>query len=183
MQVASLLTSSACGMTFAMNSFVKIFAAAAATSVLLAACGGGNDDDPTPSNEPGVLTVTASTLEGINGVYGNGALNLTGVDKKNPIGSQPELCSFKFDGANKFASPATGLGDIRYQPDANVLHTAYLTFADKEYGMANSDNTVVVRIQDQVRFEGKIMTATDGSNNTIRVDGIVPMRPDRPAGC
>lgn len=65
-----------------MHSLAQILATAAATSVLLTACGGGNDDDPTPSNEPGVLTVTASTLAGINGLYGNGTLNLTGVDKK-----------------------------------------------------------------------------------------------------
>jgi len=166
-----------------MHSLAKILAAAAATSVLLTACGGGNDDDPTPSNEPGVLTVTASTLAGIDGVYGNGALNLTGVDKKNPIGSEPEVCSFNFDGANKLASSATAFGDIRYRPDANVLHAAYLTFAGKEYSIANSDNTAVVRDRDQVRFEGKILTATDGSNNTIRVNGIVPMRGNRPSGC
>lgn len=166
-----------------MHSLTKILAAAAATSVLLTACGGGNDDDPTPSNEPGVLTVTASTLAGINGLYGNGTLNLTGVDKKNPIGSEPEVCTFKFDGANKVASNATASGDIRYRPDANVLYAAYLTFAGKEYSMANSDHTAVVRDRDQVRFEGKTMTATDGSNHTIRVDGIVPMRGDRPSGC
>lgn len=166
-----------------MNSLVKICAAAAAASVLLVACGGGNDDDPTPSNEPGVLTVTASTLSGIDGVYGNGALNLTGVDRKNPIGSTPELCSFNFDGANKLASNATAFGDIRYQSDANVLYAAFLNFAGKEYGIANADNTVVARSRDQVRFEGKTMTATDGSGNTIRVSGIVPLRGSRPAGC
>lgn len=166
-----------------MNSLVKICAATAVASVLLVACGGGNDDDPTPSNEPGVLTVTSSTLDGINGVYGNGTLNLTGVEKKNPIGSTPELCSFKFDGANKLASSATALGDIRYQPNSDVLYAAYLTFADKEYSISSADNTVVLRNRDQVRFEGKIMTATDGSNHTIRVNGIVPMRGDRPAGC
>lgn len=75
-----------------------------------------------------VLTVTASTLSGINGVYGNGALNLTGVDRKNPMGSTPELCSFNFDGANQLASNATAFGDIRYQSDAKVLYTAFLNF-------------------------------------------------------
>ena len=130
-----------------------------------------------------VLTVTASTLSGVNGVYGNGALNLTGVDRKNPMGSTPELCSFNFDGANQLASNATAFGDIRYQSDAKVLYAAFLNFDGKEYGIANADNTVVARDRDQVRFEGKTMTATDGSGNTIRVNGIVPMRGDRPAGC
>ena len=150
---------------------------------MLVACGGGNDDEPTPSNETGVLTVSSSTLDGINGVYGNGALNLTGVNKKNPLGSTPELCSFNFDGANKLASNATAFGDIRYQPNGKVLYAAFLTFSGKEYSMANADSTVVSRDSDHVRFEGKTMTATDGSNNTIRVNGIGPMRGDRPSGC
>ena len=66
-----------------MNAFhlLKTCTAIAAASVLLVACGGGNDDDPTPSNEPGVLTVTNATVSGLNGVYGNGALNLTDVSK------------------------------------------------------------------------------------------------------
>lgn len=166
-----------------MNSLAKLFATTAASCVLLAACGGGNDDDPTPSNQPGVLTVTASTLAGVNGVYGNGTLNLTEVDKKNPIGSTPELCSFNFDGANQLGSSATAFGDIRYQPDAHVLYAAFVTFSGKEYSIANADNTVVARDRDQVRFEGKTMTATDGSGNTIRVHGIVPIRGNRSAGC
>ena len=63
-----------------MKSMLKTCAALAAASVLLVACGGGNDDDPTPSNEPGVLTVSGATFSGLNGVYGNGAMNLTSVD-------------------------------------------------------------------------------------------------------
>ena len=85
--------------------FLKTCTALAATSVLLVACGGGNDDDPSPSNEPGVLTVSNATVDGLNGVYGNGALNLTDVDKKNPIGSVPELCTFRFDVPTRWARP------------------------------------------------------------------------------
>ncbi|MCE1191294.1 MAG: hypothetical protein LWW96_03970 [Acidovorax sp.] len=166
-----------------MKTLFKTCAALAATSVLLVACGGGNDDDPSPSNEPGVLTVTGASLEGLNGVYGNGALNLTDVDKKNPIGSTPELCTFKFDGANKVGSPATAFGDIRYRPDATNLHQVFLTFDGKEYASGEPADTAVVRESDQVRFTNKTLTATDGSNNTLRVSGIVPMRPNRPLGC
>ena len=150
--------------------FLKTCTALAATSVLLVACGGGNNDDPSPSNEPGVLTVSNATIDGLNGVYGNGALNLTDVDKKNPVGSVPELCTFRFDGANKVGSSATAFGDIRYRPDATSLHQVFLTFDGKEYG-------------DQVRFSGKTLTASDGSGATLRVSGIVPMRPNRPSGC
>ena len=166
-----------------MTSLFKTCAALAATSVLLVACGGGNDDDPTPSNEPGVLTVSNATVADLNGVYGNGALNLTDVDKDNPIGSVPELCSFKFDGANKVGSPATAFGDIRYRPDATGLHQAFLTFDGKEYASDEPTDTAVVRESDQIRFTGKTLFASDGSGATLRVSGVIPMRPNRPSGC
>ena len=51
-----------------MHSLLKTCAALAATSVLLVACGGGSDEEPTPSNEPGVLTVTDATVSGLNGI-------------------------------------------------------------------------------------------------------------------
>eukprot|EP01037_Dinobryon_pediforme_P009178 gene9178-9260_t len=162
--------------------FLMTCTALAATSVLLVACGGGNNDDPSPSNEPGVLTVSNATIDGLNGVYGNGALNLTDVDKKNPVGSVPELCTFRFDGANKVGSSATAFGDIRYRPDATSLHQVFLTFDGKEYGSGEPTDTAVVRESDQVRFSGKTLTASDGSGATLRVSGIVPMRPNRPSG-
>jgi hypothetical protein len=165
------------------TSLIKTCAVIAASSALLVACGGGNDDDPTPSNELGVLTVSSATIEGLNGVYGNGALNLTDVEKQNPVGSTPLLCAFRFDGANKVGSPATGFGDIRYRPDATGLHQVWLTFDGKEYGSDDSVDTVVARDSDQIRFTGKTLTATDGSSATLRVSGIVPMRPNRPSGC
>lgn len=166
-----------------MPSFLTTCAALAATSVLLVACGGGSDDDPSPSNEPGVLTVTSATVGGLNGVYGNGALNLTNVDKQNPIGSVPELCAFRFDGANKVGSSATAFGDIRYRPDATGVHQVFLTFDGQEYGSGEPTDTAVVHDQDLVRFTGKTLTATDDSGATLRVTGVVPMRANRPAGC
>jgi hypothetical protein len=166
-----------------MNPLFKTCAALAATSVLLAACGGGNDDDPTPSNEPGVLTVTNATHGELNGVYGNGALNLTNVEKNNPVGSVPQLCSFKFDGANKVGASATAFGDIRYRPDANSLHQTFLTFDGKEYASDEPTDTLVVRESDQIRLSGKTLFATDGSSATLRVSGVVPLRPNRPLGC
>ena len=164
--------------------FLKTFSVIAASSVLLVACGGGgNDDDPTPSNEPGVLTVTSATLSDLNGVYGNGAMNLTDVEKNNPIGSAPEVCAFNFDGANKVGSPATACGDIRYRPDAGELYKVFLTFDGKEYGSDQPLDTAVVRESNQVRFNRTTLTATDGSANTLRVSGVVPMRSNRPSGC
>ena len=162
---------------------LKTSTALADTSVLLFACGGGNDDDPSPSNEPGVLTVSNATVDGLNGEYGNGAINLTDVDKKNPIGSVPELCTFRFDGAARVGSSATAFGDIRYRPDATSLYQAILTFDGKEFGSGEPADTAVVRENDPVRFTGKTLTASDGSGATLRVSGIVPMRPNRPLGC
>jgi hypothetical protein len=166
-----------------MKSLLKTCSALAAASALLVACGGGNSDDPTPSNEPGILTVVDATLPGLNGVYGNGALNLTEVDKKNPIGSVPELCTFRFDGANKVGSPETAFGDVRYRPDATGLHQIFVTFAGKEYSNGDTVDTVVARDSNQVRLSSKTLAATDGSGNTLKVSGIIPMRPNRPLGC
>ena len=130
-----------------------------------------------------MLTVTEASLSSLNGVDGNDGMNLTDVDKKNPIGEVPELCTFRFDGANKVGSPATAFGDIRYRPDASGLHQAFLRFDGKEYGSDTADHTAVVRESDQVRFSGKKLFATDGSDATLRVTGIVPLRPGRPSGC
>ena len=80
-------------------------------------------------------------------------------------------------------SSATAFGDIRYRPDATSLHQVFLTFDGKEYGSGEPADTAVVRASDQVRFTGKTLTASDGSGATLRVSGIVPMRPNRPSGC
>lgn len=165
------------------SSLFKTCAAVAASSVLLVACGGGNDDDPVPSNQPGVLTVTEATVTSLNGVYGDNALNLTDVDKKNPIGQVPELCTFRFDGARKVGSPALAFGDIRYRPDAVSLHQAFLTFDGREYGSDTAEDTAVERESNAVRFTNKRLYATDGSDATLRVTGVVPMRGGRPSGC
>lgn len=167
-----------------MNSFARLCAAGAVSALMLAACGGSDgDDDTRPTNEPGVLTVTRATLPGLDGVYGNGKLNLSPVDKANPIGSDPQRCKFKFDGADKLGSNATAFGDIRYLPDATQLYEAFLTFSGTEFAIANGNGTSVVRGSDQVRFDNTTLTSTDGKGTTIRVNGIVPMLGGRPAGC
>ncbi len=160
---------------------LRTCAALAASAALLTACGGGNDDDPTTSEQLGVLTVTGSNTAGINGVYGDGNLNLTDVDKKNPIGSDPEVCTFKYDGANKVGATGTAFGDVRYRPDAANVYQAYLTFNGKEYGALDWSNVAVVRDTNRIRLTGKIVEASDGDR--ITVNGIIPMRPNRPSGC
>lgn len=170
-----------------MNSFVRTSCAAAvaaATALLLSACGGGNDDDPTPSDQLGVLTVTGSTVDGLNGVYGDGNINLTDVDKKNPIGSYPEVCTFRFDGANRVGGSGQAFGDIRYQPDATSVYEAFFTFMDREFRADDGwSDVAVVRDTDCIRLVNKTLTATDGSGARVTVSGVIPMRPNRPSGC
>ena len=117
-------------------------------------------------------------------MYGDGTLNLTDVERKNPIGSTPELCSFKFDGAHKVG--ATGIeafGDLRYESGGDGLYVLYLTFDGREYTSDELVNTAVRRDLDQVILNGKLLRASDGSGATVKVDAIIPMRGNRPAGC
>ena len=158
-------------------------AAAIVAAALLTACGGGNDDDPSPSDQPGVLTVTGSTVDGLNGIYGDGNINLTDVDKKNPVGSYPEVCTFRFDGANRVGGNGQAFGDIRYRPDAAVVYEAFFTFLDREFRADDWGDVSVVRDADRIRLVSKTLIATDGSGARVTVSGIVPMRPGRPSGC
>jgi len=155
--------------------------AAAAAALALTACGGGNDDDPSPSEQPGVLTVTGATVDGLNGVYGDGNINLTDVDKKNPVGSYPEVCTFRFDGAHRVGGSGQAFGDIRYRPDSGVVYEAFLTFMGREFGASDWGDVAVVRASDRIRLVNKVLT--DDSGARITVSGVIPMRPNRPSGC
>lgn len=166
-----------------MNTTPLACAAVAASALFLTACGGGNNDDPTPSDQPGVLTVSGAQAAGVNGIYGDGALNLTDVDKKNPVGSDPEVCTFRFDGANKVGGGGTAFGDIRYRPNADTIHVVYLNISGREYASGEAADSLVDRERDRVRLANKRFTATDGSGDEARVSGIVPMRAGRPSGC
>ncbi|AVP56917.1 hypothetical protein [Pulveribacter suum] len=155
--------------------------ATTATAFLLAACGGGNDDDPTPSERTGVLTVTGATAPGFDGIYGDGNVNLTGVEKNDPIGSKPEVCAFKFDGINRVAGAGQASGDVRYRPDAGVVYEAYLTFMGSEFGSSDWSDVSVVRSTDRIRLAGKVLENDKGVK--ITVSGLIPMRGNRPGGC
>ena len=167
-----------------MNTLLKTVASGLAVAALLSACGGGNDDDPTPSDRTGILTITDASVSGLDGVYGNGDLNLTDVEKRNPIGSEPEVCAFRFDGANRVLGQGSAGGDVRYQPGVSVVYQVFLTVNGREFSN-NKDgtDTEVQRNRDRIEFNRKILTATDNSGVTLRVTGLVPMRGGRPAGC
>ena len=168
-----------------MKTLQKSVAAAVAAAALLSACGGGgNDDDPTPSDRTGVLTVTEASVSGLDGVYGNGSLNLTDVEKNNPIGSNPEVCAFKFDGANRVAGEGTASADVRYLPNADTVYLMFLTVNGREFSnKQDGTDTEVQRDRDRIQFNRKTFTATDNSGATLRLSGLVPMRGSRPSGC
>ncbi|WP_313314694.1 hypothetical protein [Pulveribacter sp.] len=155
--------------------------AVTAAALTLTACGGGNDDDPEPSERTGVLTVTSATAPGFDGVYGDGNVNLTDVDKKNPVGSYPEVCTFKFDGINRVAGSGQASGDVRYRPDSAVVYEAFISFMGSEFGASDWGDVQVVRSTDRIRLVNKVLENDQGVR--ITVSGVIPMRGNRPGGC
>lgn len=170
---------------------VKHCTALAAASVLLVACGGGDssDEDLVTVTDPGVLTVTRSTIRDLDGAYGSGPLNVSEVGKVTlagkdaPAGTGTELCAFSFADAVKDNSSAVAFGYMGYRPDANTLYQLVVNVDGHEYGADNPTDTFVVRQLDHVRIDRQTLLATDGSGATIRVSGTVPMLHNRPVGC
>ena len=89
---------------------------AVAMGLLLSACGGGSDE-PVGTPIAATLTVTAATNSSLNGVYTTNTVSLGTVDKINPVGGEPEVCSFRFSGL--VGPGGTMDGDIRYLPGSN----------------------------------------------------------------
>jgi hypothetical protein len=149
--------------------------------VLLTACGGGSDD-PEPTPIPASLTVSSATSAGLNGVYSTLAVSLAAVEKINPVGGDPEVCSFRFSG---LARPGGGLmdGDIRYIPGTNALRTIFISISGLEFVSRDTTSAAVDRANNEVDLTGKVLTASTGVASTITVTGSVPMRGNRPEGC
>lgn len=170
---------------------VKHCTALAAASVLLVACGGGDgpDEDLVTVTDPGVLTVTRSTIPELDGAYGSGPLavsevgKLTLAGKDAPANGDTELCAFSFDGAVKDTSPAVAFGYMGYLPSSTTLYRLVVNVDGHEYASDNPTDTFVVRNLDHVRIDRQTLLAADGSGATIRVSGTVPMLPNRPIGC
>jgi hypothetical protein len=159
--------------------------ASAALIALLAACGGGNNDDPQPTDKDALFTVTSATAADTNGAYGTLNIALTDIEKRNPIGSDPEVCAFRYDSLSKIGNAAIkSNGDIRFLPNTNDLRVAYVTVNGREYSATGAGDSSVSRDAARVTFSNKPFTATDGSGNTLRLSGFIPMRRDRaPSGC
>ena len=151
-----------------------------ASAGVLAACGGGSDDpDPTPI--AATLTVSDSTNGLFNGVYTTSTVSLAAVEKVNPIGGEPEVCSFRFSGLRGPAGEMTG--DVRYIPGTDALRVIFVAINGVEFVSRDTTNAAVNRPDNQVDLRGKTLTASTGVASTITLTGSIPMRGDRPEGC
>jgi hypothetical protein len=153
---------------------------AVALGLLLSGCGGGSDD-PIVTPISATLTVTAATNASLNGVYSTNTVSLAAVEKLNPTGSEPEVCSFRFSG---LAGPAGTMdGDIRYLPGTNALRVVFVSINSIEFSSRDTTNAAVDRPNNEVDFTGKQLTASTGVPSTITLTGSMPMRGNRPEGC
>jgi hypothetical protein len=163
-----------------MNRRLPLIASAIASAVLLVACGGGSDN-PEPTPIGATLTITNATNASFNGVYMTSTVSLAAVEKINPIGGEPEVCSFRFSGLVGPGGPMTG--DIRYLPGTNTLHVIFLSINSIEFSSRDSVNATVNRANNTIDLNAKVLPASTGVASTVTVTGSVPMRGSRPEGC
>ncbi len=168
-----------------MNTSLKTFSvlsAVLAAAALLSACGGGGDslDERAAS-----LTVTNASASGLDGTYGDGNINATEVTQVPATGTDPVLCSFGFNGADRVGGDGTASGTVRYATNADALYRLVLNVRGREFATANGDgdDTDVHHSRDYIEIVNKRLTATDGTGDTLRVTGLLTLRGNRPAGC
>jgi hypothetical protein len=153
---------------------------AVAMGVLLSACGGGSDD-PEVTPISATLTVTAATNASLNGVYTTNTVSLAAVEKINPIGGEPEVCSFRFSGLT--GPGGTMNGDIRYLPGTNALRVVFVDINSIEFSSRDTTNAAVDRPNNEVDFTAKVLPASTNVASAITLTGSMPMRRNRPEGC
>lgn len=179
------------------KSFSAVLAAVAAAA-LLTACGGGGDSDvvfedeePESSGRNGSVVLASSDRAGFDGTYANTDVRLNEVEKFNPVGSDPELCRYRFDRLVKPADTRFVKGDIRYQPGTPTVRVMFITvYRDQdvtgvEYSLDEPTGATVNRTTNQVNFAGARFTSTNtaGARDTITLTGNIPMLDNRPEGC
>jgi hypothetical protein len=157
-------------------------AATVLAASLMSGCGGGAGD-PEPTSTNASVTVTSATNASLNGIYATSALNLSDVEKRNPIGSEPEVCSFRFSGLAQVGSDRGMDGDIRYLPGTNTLHVIFVSIAGTEFSTRDPANATVDRNNNEIDITGKLLNASSGSAEAITLTGSIPMRGNRPQGC
>ena len=154
-----------------------------AIATLVSGCGGGGGDDA--GERVGFLTITSASASDLDGSYGEGSANVTEVVKLAATGADPEVCSFGFSGADRIGGSGTAAGDVRYQPNADSVYRIRLTVRGRDFSTGNADgsDTDIHHSRDIIELSRKRLTATDGSGDTLRATGLIPMRGGRPAGC
>ena len=80
------------------------------------------------------------------------------MEKINPIGGEPEVCSFRFSG---LAGPGGTMdGDIRYLPGTNALRVVFVAINSIEFSSRDTTNAAVDRPNNEVDFTGKVLPAS-----------------------
>ena len=74
-------------------------------------------------------------------------------------------------------------GDIRYIPGTNELRVVFMSISGTEFSSRTVPGAAVDKPNNEVDFNGKILTASSGSGAVISVSGSIPMRTGRPEGC
>ena len=74
-------------------------------------------------------------------------------------------------------------GDIRYIPGTGSgLYVAFVSISGAEYSSRTTDNVLIDKSSNELRFAGKRLTA--GNGDALTLTGSIPMRPEsRPEGC
>lgn len=158
-------------------------------AALLSACGGGDEGavveekDPSPSGLSATMTVSAAGNADLNGIYSTNDVALNNVTKVNPIGGDPETCRFRFSGLVQAVGGRQMDGDIRYIPGNVEVRTTFVSINTIEFRLEGSAGAAVDRANNRVVYTGAVLTSTQGTGQTITLNGAIPMRGDRPEGC
>ena len=164
------------------SALLKTLGSGIALGLLLAGCGGGSDE-PGPTTYNATLNVVGATDPTLNGVYTTGSISLSGVDKINPIGGEPEVCSFRFSGLQQVGNTRMLDGDIRYIPGNPEVRTTFISIAGAEFALQGTAGAAVDRANNRVNYTGAVLTSTQNTGRTITVTGSIPMLGNRPEGC
>jgi hypothetical protein len=163
------------------------FAASAVLVSVLAACGGGDDDadsgDPQPRAIPATIAVPAASDASLTGTYSSNTIALNEVTKFNPVGGDPETCRFRFAGLQQSGTTRLMDGDIRYVPGTTELRVAFVSINTIEFRIQGTGGVFIDKPNNRVVFTNAVLTSTQGSANTITLNGAIPMLGGRPEGC
>ena len=160
---------------------------AVSLTAVLAGCGGGGGDfenDPRSSGRSGALTVSNAGDTSLNGIYSSSDVLLNDVEKFNPVGGDPETCRTHFSHLEQAPGGRLMDGELRYLPGTNLLRVSFVSINTIEFRLDGSTNATVDRANNVITFSGAVLTSTQGSGQSITLNGTVPIRAEnKPEGC